>query len=220
MNRINNLVANVESNEITKLKDELGGIKDVPFVALEKVLKQRKTAKTNLLKQIEKEKKLLQKDLDIASTINDGGGCCGGSGKNVHDPNSTPQEFRPQAKDQTEAKDGKSSDKEHKPEDDISSDTNDCPKHKTRRSVPRLQSTMTQDTLTYSDNGDDKSGDDKSFDGEYGGLQLDRDKRKDLVPAIRLLQEPLQRVTVVTLESHAPSKTIPEFLPMEAMTTA
>ena len=66
----------------------------VPYAAAEKILKQRNAAKVKLLKQIETEKKLLQKDVDKASTIDDsGGGCCGGGGKNVHDPNNAPQEL-------------------------------------------------------------------------------------------------------------------------------
>lgn len=67
----------------------------VPFANVEKILKQRNATKVKLLKQIESEKKLLQKDVDKASTVDDGGGggCCGGGGGNVHDPNNAPQDL-------------------------------------------------------------------------------------------------------------------------------
>ena len=81
----------IEANKKLNEKDENP---QVAYAAVEKLIKQRISAQNKLTKEIEKEKKLLQKDIDKASTIEDtGGGCCGGGGSNVHDPNNAPQDL-------------------------------------------------------------------------------------------------------------------------------
>lgn len=170
----------------------------ITFAAVEKQLKKRLAVKTKLLKQIENEKKLLQKDLDKASTITDagGGGCCGG-GSNVHDPSATPQDLPAGAKnnsgnsksdneDNDNTKDSASESKSEAPAGGRTRSSSDANKNMIQdrdqghyssddddNDLPRYDPSsisgssssknphalQTADTLTYSDNGDDKSDD-------------------------------------------------------------
>ena len=203
----------------------------ISFAAVEKLLKQRLSTKTKLLKEIEKEKKLLQKDIDKASTVTDagGGGCCGGGGGNVHDPNATPQDLPSDAKNKTATKgntkdsgsgsssnsskdDTKIKDKTAEPKSEVSSssgggrgrsssdahdrgyasssdgENEDLPRYDPNSvtndsSNKNIRILQTADTLTYSDNGDDKS--------EDSGMMFDR--RGDEKPMDRGRQVHMRR---------------------------
>jgi hypothetical protein len=107
----------------------------ISFAAVEKQLKQRIAVRTKLLKQIDTEKKLLQKDVDKASTVDDGRGwwwCGGGGGGNVHDPNTAPQDLPTDAK-QTQKQRSSAGDSSIKNTDDQTDEDDDSPSKPTAR---------------------------------------------------------------------------------------